>query len=503
MRSLKMYRILIVDDHADQREFLQFLLTSHNADWIITEASNGKEALTLCQNETFDFLITDVKMPFLSGIELAESLRKIGVELPILFISGYDDFQYVKKALTLQAIDYLLKPINPSDFHHRLDSMITDYLSSKEEKAHLIEIQRLQKQQIITNILHGVSAKELSHKEQSFTFIEKFRFLFLIEANTKDITTLENFFQINEENHYFTYRVSRSRLLLLHTAKTLGEAVQYMQRLEQLIPLKTGKNYTLERSEFISDSESFLSCYQKTEQKIAKNFYRQTPTSAIDVPLPTQEALSEIEVFQKVKSYIQQYNLIELERFTNNLLVQYKVTAYESPMITKLFFTNLYKAIIETSDISSQKKEEELQTILQATRFSEIEPLFKDLFNQLKIRQQAIDTVGNDYVREAKKYILNHYQEELNLETLAKVINISPKYLSELFIREENIGISKYLKQVRLKKAQDLLRNSRYRVREVSELVGFNNYSYFIRNFRESVGVTPDVYRKTHHQVDI
>lgn len=140
-----------------------------------------------------------------------------------------------------------------------------------------------------------------------------------------------------------------------------------------------------------------------------------------------------------MKSYIQQYNLIELERFTNNLLVQYKVTAYESPMITKLFFTNLYKTIIETSDISSQKKEEELQTILQATRFSEIEPLFKDLFNQLKIRQQAIDTVGNDYVREAKKYILNHYQEELNLEALAKVINISPKYLSELFIREENI----------------------------------------------------------------
>lgn len=498
-----MYRILIVDDHADQREFLQFLLHSHTAKWLITEAKNGKEALILCQNQKFDFLITDVKMPFFSGIELAESLRQNAIEFPILFISGYDDFQYVKKALTLQAIDYLLKPINPTDFHQQLDLMITDYILAKEKEVQLIEIQRLQKQQVITQILHGVSIDELGEKEQNFaiSFLKDFHFLFLIEGNTEDITNSEVFFQNNEEANYFTYRVSQSRLLLLHTAKTRSHVIQFTQLLEQLIPLKLGNNYTLERSEFISNPSDFILHYQKTEQKIAKNFYRQTPNQTFTDELPTKETITEMEVFQQAKSFLRQYNLTDLETFTNKLLLKYKLTAYESPMITKLFFTNLYKTIIESSDIVSTKKHEQLQKILEAKHFSEIEPIFKDMFTQLKIRQQMIDNEGNEYVREAKKYILNHYQQELNLESLAKVINISPKYLSELFIREENIGISKYLKQVRLKKAQELLQNSQHSIREISELVGFNNYSYFIRNFREIFGMTPDTYRKTNHRV--
>lgn len=495
-----MYRILIVDDHADQRDFLQFLFTSHSADWQVTEAVNGKEAVALCESTAFDFIITDVKMPFLSGIELAEKIREQNIQSPILFISGYDDFKYVKKALTLQAIDYLLKPINPEEFHQQLDKMIEQFHLSESKQQHLLEIQQLQKQKIVTNLLHGVSLKQLPEKEQriAFDFLRPFHFLFLIEAESQQILSLETFFQ---NDAYYSHRVSSSRIVLFHKANSLSDGIHETHLLEQHLQLKLGKNYILERSDFITEPGDFFNHYQLLEKQIAHHFYLQEPNLKIAATLPTKNTLEELAVLQQIKTFLKQHNLTQLESFIQDLLNQYKQAASESPMITKFFFTNVYKTMIETSDLVLSNKQGQFQKLLEATRFSEIEPLFNSLFKQLVARQDIVNEGGNEYVRGAKNYILNHYQKELNLETIAHVINISPKYLSELFIREEGIGISKYLKEVRMEQAKELLQNSSYRVREISEAVGFSNHSYFIRNFRESVGMTPETYRKSHNQV--
>ncbi|MFC7056083.1 helix-turn-helix transcriptional regulator [Enterococcus alcedinis] len=185
----------------------------------------------------------------------------------------------------------------------------------------------------------------------------------------------------------------------------------------------------------------------------------------------------------------------------DSLLELYHQAAYESPMLTKFFFANLFKTILEASNFVLETKQVQLQQLLQVKKFSDIAPFLDNLLQKLTDRQEVINDDGNDYVREAKKYILNYYNQELNLEAIASTINISPKYLSDLFIREEGIGISKYLKQIRMEKAQDLLQNSTLRVGEISDQVGFSSHSYFIRNFRELFQMTPDAYRKMNRQV--
>jgi two-component system response regulator YesN len=107
-----MLRILLVDDNEFERDGIKFLLKKNNIEVSITEAMDGREALNLLKRQYFQLLITDIKMPFMDGVELVKNLRSFNCQTKILIISGYDEFKYAKELLKYDVIDYLIKPIN-------------------------------------------------------------------------------------------------------------------------------------------------------------------------------------------------------------------------------------------------------------------------------------------------------------------------------------------------------------------------------------------------------
>ena len=100
-----MYRILVADDEADERALIRFLLGDFDKDIEVLEARNGKEALNVIQQKEIDILISDIQMGFMTGIELAAKVRETYPDMEILFFSGYDDFEYVRSALSLRAVN--------------------------------------------------------------------------------------------------------------------------------------------------------------------------------------------------------------------------------------------------------------------------------------------------------------------------------------------------------------------------------------------------------------
>ena len=110
----------------------------------IQTAANGLEALTLLKAEEPDILFTDVRMRFLMGTELAARARELYPDLQILFFSGYDDFGYVKKALSVGAIDYILKPINPEEFRATMEAAVSRVGKQEEEalyrRGHILSL---------------------------------------------------------------------------------------------------------------------------------------------------------------------------------------------------------------------------------------------------------------------------------------------------------------------------------------------------------------------------
>ena len=143
-----MYTLLIADDEADERTLIRFLLNGFGNTFHILEAQNGRDALELLTNSHVDILLSDIQMPFLNGIELVSQVKDKNPDIEVLFFSGYDDFSYVKAALSLKAVNYILKPVDPDEFHKvlteivdRLDSHKIEFSKSEQYiEAHFHDI---------------------------------------------------------------------------------------------------------------------------------------------------------------------------------------------------------------------------------------------------------------------------------------------------------------------------------------------------------------------------
>lgn len=119
------YSVVIIDDEPWTREVVK-----HLGRWkelgltIAGEASDGDLGLEMVRELQPDIILTDVRMPYLSGIELIRTLRAEKNDAQVIFFSGYDDSSYIRSALRLGADDYLLKPIKPNELNERLEKCV-------------------------------------------------------------------------------------------------------------------------------------------------------------------------------------------------------------------------------------------------------------------------------------------------------------------------------------------------------------------------------------------
>ena len=143
------YTAIIIDDESWTRDVLRYV-----GKWkelgieIVAEASDGEYGLELALSLNPDIIITDVKMPNMDGLKLGEELRKRNCTSEILYISGYDEFAYVRTALRYQAIDYILKPVKPDELNEQLKRCIQELKKKarkREENAELNMDKVLQK----------------------------------------------------------------------------------------------------------------------------------------------------------------------------------------------------------------------------------------------------------------------------------------------------------------------------------------------------------------------
>lgn len=126
-----MYRVLIVDDEDNVRSLLVKSVRNSKLEVETAEAGDGKEALSLAALWRPDILITDIAMPFMNGLELIKEMQKAGISSKNVVISGYDEFDYARQAISLGVKDYLLKPFLPKEFVEVLGKMVKELDSQK------------------------------------------------------------------------------------------------------------------------------------------------------------------------------------------------------------------------------------------------------------------------------------------------------------------------------------------------------------------------------------
>ena len=207
-----MYRILVVDDEKIERNGIKFLLGQMEEPLTVLEAANGKQALEVLEKESVDILLTDIKMPFIDGMELIERAHAKYPELLKIIFSGFGDFEHAKTAIKYGVQDYILKPVEPDEFKATL-SRVVSALRERDTTKQLRDMSKaFFEEHILYSLVNGGNVEELKKRNGDIHDIGEicsYKQMILIEYDT-------DFFGRKDEN------------LLDVLKETLGEGVRYL-----------------------------------------------------------------------------------------------------------------------------------------------------------------------------------------------------------------------------------------------------------------------------------
>lgn len=164
-----MFNLLIVDDEELELEGIRFLIERMRLPFITSVARNGKEALQVIQNNLPDIVLTDIKMPFMDGLELCAWIKERHRNLPVIILSAYGDVPYLQRAIHLKADEYLLKPVIEEDFQHTMEEYVKQLEAEKKENNHLTKNIDLQQDNLVKServaILSALSFIQKNYKK--------------------------------------------------------------------------------------------------------------------------------------------------------------------------------------------------------------------------------------------------------------------------------------------------------------------------------------------------
>ena len=182
-----MYNILIVDDEKIERSGIRMLLKRMGIELGVFEACNGKQALEYLTSDKntgighIDILLTDVKMPFMDGIELIKNVMHNDISLKTIIFSGYNEFEYAKLAVKLGVKDYILKPVDPSEFSSTITGVITELDEQHKKDEDYNRQANFIKQYYMYTLLNSGDASGILDNGD---FLAGYNRLALIEFNT-------------------------------------------------------------------------------------------------------------------------------------------------------------------------------------------------------------------------------------------------------------------------------------------------------------------------------
>ncbi len=506
-----MSRILIVDDEKDERSVIRFLLKKFNFELEIVEAANGKEALEELMRSPADILLTDVKMPFVDGMELATKAREHYDDMEIIFFSGHDDFSFVKKALTLRADNYILKPVKPEEFKQTMTEVMRNIRKHKDEQEKKEANQQFIKKHILYRLLNQTPVEVLQNEYPflNFDFLNDYHRMILVHSDTAFLDRL-----FEEENEYFYELIRKVTLdskydvinlnpfqIVLLFKDNPDSFITYKQaakQIQQKIQETYGISCVLSVSNHMNSPVQMAQTYGELEGYLKDRFfYSDVFIYPLDTPLTDSQEYKEDEyLLEEIERALQQADTVELEKKISLIIQKYDKSTKTSQGYLRFLFARVLQLFFQTMpEYSKDSMNRYIELIYSYKHFYDIKQTLLEVQREVIKRLEEEKNSPKHVIDVVKQYIIENIEQDLGLDMLAEIVYLTPGYLSDKFKQETGSGINKYIKQVRMNKAEELLSNTNMKVNNISKAIGYKNDSYFIRIFREHFGVSPKKYR--------
>lgn len=465
-----MTNVLIVDDEKIEREGLKYLLSREEGERNVFEASNGKQALQIIRSEDIQLVLTDIKMPHMDGLELSRRAKEENPALQIIIFSGYSDFAFAQEAIRYGVTEYILKPVNPDDFHKVIQKAEKEIERRKKKESREMKEKNFLQQYFLQNYLYSGKAETLEEEIQK----ELRRVCFYLNLNARQSLLL---FQ----DVYCDYQLVANHLY------------NFMKR-------KYRDSFYLAVSRKFEGCECLPEILEQLEQQMEEKFYhpeKHVFSNEDDVLKLSVGEVQDSQIMQMISEDITRKDTDQLRKHFACLKEKYHDNTQYSAMYIKFVFSNVIQELFQENQFSGERRlEHEIERLYNCRNIMEILEVTEDNIKEYEAFLDRSMSSSRNEVAAVKNYIYQHYEEDLNLEMLAEKVYLSSGYLSFIFKKETGMNLNRYIRVFRMEKAKELLCSTNMKVAQVSERVGFANVSYFCRSFREYYGSSPESYRK-------
>lgn len=547
-----MLKIFLAEDEVVVRETIKRMIPWEELGFeLVGEAADGEMALPLLIRQQPDLLITDIKMPFMDGLTLARLAKKEIPGLKVVILSGYDDFNYAKQAIGIGVEDYLLKPITKNALIERLSEIRSRYEHEKTQKEYYEkfhrEMQAYEKNSIrdffealVRGSMDMMEVYKRAEKLGLDIVAEAYNVLIFTMNCDEDFSgqrdeyssweaesleLLENFFAGHSSAMLFRSNIFSYGVLLKGQRETIEENTRAcVDEIRKILSRQDGR-----REWFLAVGQSVerLSQIQKSYHTASRAFSQRylydenilyyDEMETMEHPGGQAETednayLQKVDVNALNPAILQKFLSNGLQEETENFVKDYFYAIGQEPMESLVFrnyvILNVRFSVIsfikglgcDTNEMESADTEEVLaesgKNMESAIAYAE-----KMISQAIEIRDQNSGNKNRSILKTAVDFIDSHYMdEEISLNTVANVANVSSNHFSALFSQNMGQTFIEYLTTLRMNKAKELLRCTGMRSSEIAGEIGYKDAHYFSYLFKKTQGMTPSDYRKAREE---
>jgi two-component system, response regulator YesN len=522
-----MYRVIVVDDEIWICKLIRKIIDWDEVGFQITaEADSGTAALQLIESHKPDLVITDIRMPGMDGISLIKNAREKNIDSEFIIISGFSDFEYARSAIAYDVFGYLLKPLDKDEL---LDILVK--AKDKIDKNHAIkskiEISDSKiLQQLMLRIIAGeekrVEIDPLNAQYGTHFADGKYRAAILKldaagnleSALSGCVGAIESvksaYAPFFHEIIFFADQPKSQIVLILNANAQSGKKAEEMLH-EILTNCEKNKN-TQDAFQItagigtMADSlkeigKSYLQALQAVRARTVLGSGKVFDYEKLRIP----EAKEIIDIRDR-KKLATSFDLFDVSGAAADIAKIFRKAAKANPgnpviyHLAALEMMDLLYASTERKALNNgQMKAEEMCRIDDCLTIQQIEACVMDTFQGFcRLFEEERQKSGNKTIHEIKAFISENYMLNISLDDVAKLVCLNPTYVSEIFKKKTGENFSEYLINYRIHIAKDLLRDVKYKIADVSTMVGYQDPKYFSRLFKQKVGVNPSDYRNLY-----
>ncbi len=523
-----MLKVVIVDDEIDVRERLGNMLSNIDSGFVLTATyENGIDAYNGIINNPPDLLITDIKIPYINGIELIRKIKEFEPFIKVIIITGYDELDYTKQAIELEVVGFISKPTSIEELSRILNKAETRITQEFTLNSNLSELMDF-KQQNLSVIRENDLCKLVTMRALSLAFQRK---LLNEGVNLNFECMMVGVFDFDQSIEDLDMELSQMTFLSVKQKmeKEFLSDFEIFNRENQLIViLKSNKGFLYTEIEKYINYE-LLRVKKFTKIRLSIGFseisrgdhdYKQLYMNAKKA-LELRRVMGESKVFfyENIKNITTSNKTIDdseykmlvylLKYRPNNEVYDYLnhlKTILGDPIYHASFFfivSNILNTLLQTCDNLQALYKQYLdcnQIYIKMSSLKTVDETFKWFLEVAeKVKKINDDIIGGTTDFNLQKiidYLSAHYtDEDINLDVVSEKVNLSPSYISSLLKKHSNLSFVKYVTMLRMEKANGLLNNLQLKIIDVSEQVGYSDPYYFSHCFKKYYGQSPKEYR--------